>query len=213
MRVGAMDGAPHVSAARVRAARAALGPEVELMVDAHGTYTVAEAKRFIHARRRLRSRLVRGAGHRRRQGRHGARCAHAARADRHRRERGDALRLPRSGACSSAADIFQPDPGLLRRHQRGDGDRAPSPAPSTCAWRRICGPARRAFFAGLHVCAAVAGAFIVEYSLGANPMIHDLIEETVEVKDGMIELSRTRPGLGLRWRRTFLEAHARRSDR
>ncbi|TIP23090.1 MAG: mandelate racemase/muconate lactonizing enzyme family protein, partial [Mesorhizobium sp.] len=47
MRIGAMDGAPHISAARVRAAREAIGPDVELMVDAHGTYTVAEAKRFI----------------------------------------------------------------------------------------------------------------------------------------------------------------------
>ena len=46
MRVGAMDGAPHVSAKRVRAAREAIGPDVDLMVDAHGTYTVAEAKRF-----------------------------------------------------------------------------------------------------------------------------------------------------------------------
>ena len=26
----------------------ALGPDVELMVDAHGTYTVADAKRFVH---------------------------------------------------------------------------------------------------------------------------------------------------------------------
>ena len=47
MRVGAMDGPPHVSAARVRAAREALGPDVDLMVDAHGTYTVAGAKRFM----------------------------------------------------------------------------------------------------------------------------------------------------------------------
>src|SRR5205814_8766245 len=46
--VGAMDGAPHISATRVRAARKAIGPDVELMVDAHGTYTVAEAKRFIN---------------------------------------------------------------------------------------------------------------------------------------------------------------------
>jgi L-alanine-DL-glutamate epimerase-like enolase superfamily enzyme len=46
MRVGSMDDRPHVSAARVKAARKALGPDVELMVDAHGTYTVAEAKRF-----------------------------------------------------------------------------------------------------------------------------------------------------------------------
>src|SRR5256885_13323437 len=46
MRVGVMDGEPHRSAARVRAARKALGPDVKLMADAHGTWTVAEAKAF-----------------------------------------------------------------------------------------------------------------------------------------------------------------------
>jgi L-alanine-DL-glutamate epimerase-like enolase superfamily enzyme len=46
MRVGSMDGTPQVSAGRVRAAREAIGPGVDLMVDAHGTYTVAEARRF-----------------------------------------------------------------------------------------------------------------------------------------------------------------------
>ncbi|MDP3897633.1 MAG: mandelate racemase/muconate lactonizing enzyme family protein, partial [Mesorhizobium sp.] len=48
MRVGSMDGAPQVSAARVHAARKALGPAVSIMVDAHGTYTVGDAKRFAH---------------------------------------------------------------------------------------------------------------------------------------------------------------------
>jgi len=47
MRVGAMDGPPHLSAARVRAARAAIGEDIDLMADAHGTYTVADAKRFV----------------------------------------------------------------------------------------------------------------------------------------------------------------------
>jgi L-alanine-DL-glutamate epimerase-like enolase superfamily enzyme len=46
MRIGAMDGTVAASLARVRAARAAIGPNVELMVDAHGTMNVAEAKRF-----------------------------------------------------------------------------------------------------------------------------------------------------------------------
>ncbi|PYO04903.1 MAG: enolase, partial [Candidatus Rokuibacteriota bacterium] len=46
MRVGVMDGEPRASAARVRAARRALGPDVKLMADAHGTWTVAEAKAF-----------------------------------------------------------------------------------------------------------------------------------------------------------------------
>src|SRR5207237_3847197 len=46
MRVGIIDGDPRHSARRVHAAREALGPEVGLMCDAHGTLSVAEAKRF-----------------------------------------------------------------------------------------------------------------------------------------------------------------------
>src|SRR3954454_7122685 len=46
MRVGIIDGDPRHSAARVKAARDALGPEIGLMCDAHGTMSVAEAKRF-----------------------------------------------------------------------------------------------------------------------------------------------------------------------
>src|SRR5260370_42136327 len=46
MRVGIMDGDPIHSARRVHAAREALGPEIGLMCDAHGTLSVAEAKRF-----------------------------------------------------------------------------------------------------------------------------------------------------------------------
>ena len=172
----------------------ALGPDIELMVDAHGTYTVAEAKRFIHlvadcdlawfeepviADDKAGMAEVRAAG---------------AVPDRHRRKRGDALRLPRPRRAEGGRHL-PARPGLLRRHQRGDAASAPSPAPSICASRRICGPARRASSPGLHVCAASPASFIVEYSLGANPMIHDLIEETVEAKDGMIAIPE-RPGLG-----------------
>ena len=46
MRVGVIDGTVDASVARVGAARQALGPTIELMVDAHGTFSVAEAKRF-----------------------------------------------------------------------------------------------------------------------------------------------------------------------
>jgi len=49
MRVGAMDGGVAASLARVRAARAALGPMIALMADAHGTLSVAEARRFCTA--------------------------------------------------------------------------------------------------------------------------------------------------------------------
>ncbi len=58
MRVGAMDGTVAASLARVRAARAALGPHVDLMVDAHGTMNVAEAKRFCAGAAELELRFV-----------------------------------------------------------------------------------------------------------------------------------------------------------
>jgi L-alanine-DL-glutamate epimerase-like enolase superfamily enzyme len=63
------------------------------------------------------------------------------------------------------------------------------------------------FFAGLHVCAASPASFVIEYSLGANPMIHDLVEDDVSVKDGLIAIP-DRPGLGFTIAESFLEAHA-----
>ena len=62
MRVGAMDGAARVSAERVKAARAALGPDIDIMVDSHGTFTVGRGQALRPSGARLRSRLVRRAG-------------------------------------------------------------------------------------------------------------------------------------------------------
>jgi len=63
MRFGAMDGAHggdgvRRSLQRVTAAREAIGPDVALMVDAHGTLGVAEAKRFCAAAAELGLRFV-----------------------------------------------------------------------------------------------------------------------------------------------------------
>jgi L-alanine-DL-glutamate epimerase-like enolase superfamily enzyme len=63
-----------------------------------------------------------------------------------------------------------------------------------------------AFAAGLHVAAASPAGFIVEYSLGANPLLHDLVEEGFPVTDGMIEVPE-RPGLGITVREDFLAQH------
>jgi L-alanine-DL-glutamate epimerase-like enolase superfamily enzyme len=63
-----------------------------------------------------------------------------------------------------------------------------------------------AFAAGLHVAAASPAGFIVEYSLGANPLLHDLVEESFAVLDGEIKIP-DRPGLGITVREDFLAAH------
>src|SRR5262249_40880790 len=46
MRVGGLDGDVGHSGGGGQAARAALGPEIAIMVDAHGTFSVREAQRF-----------------------------------------------------------------------------------------------------------------------------------------------------------------------
>lgn len=208
MRVGAMDGAPHISAARVKAARAALGPEIELMVDAHGTYTVADAKRFIHlvsdcdltwfeepviADDKAGMAEVRSSG-----------PVPIATGE------SEATRFAfRDLAVLKAADIFQPDPAFC-----GGITEAMRIATIASAFNLRFAPHLWAgapcFFAGLHVCAASPASFVVEYSLGANPMIHELVEDDVSVKDGMVEIP-DRPGLGFTIAETVLETYAQRS--
>jgi L-alanine-DL-glutamate epimerase-like enolase superfamily enzyme len=207
MRVGAMDGAPLVSAERVRAARKALGPAVELMVDAHGTYTVADAKRFVQlvgdcdlawfeepviADDKRGMAEVRAAGN----------VPIAA-------GESEATRFAfRDLALLRSADIFQPDPafcgGITESMRIGTIASAFNLRFAPHLWAGA-----PCFFSGLHICAASPASFIIEYSLGANPMIHDLVEDTISVTDGMIEIP-DRPGLGFTINERFLEAHAQR---
>ena len=106
-------------------------------------------------------------------------------------------------------DVFQPDPAFC-----GGITESMRIAALASAFNLRLSPHLWAgapcFFAGLHICAASPASFVVEYSLGANPMIHDLIEEEVSVKDGMIAIP-DRPGLGFTIAEKFLEAHAYRS--
>ncbi len=205
MRVGSMDGAPHVSAARVKAARAAIGPDVELMVDAHGTYTVADAKRFIHLVRdfdlawfeepvigddKPGMAEVRAAG-----------CVPVAAGE------SETTRFDfRDLAVLKAADIFQPDPAFC-----GGITEAMRISALASAFNLRFAPHLWAgapcFFAGLNLCAASPAGHIIEYSLGANPMIHDLVVEPIEVRDGMIAIP-DGPGLGFTVNERILETHA-----
>lgn len=207
MRVGAMDRAPHVSAARVRAARKALGPSVDIMVDAHGTYTVADAKRFIQLVRdcdlawfeepviaddKAGMAEVRAAGN----------VPIAA-------GESEATRFAfRDLAVLRSADIFQPDPAFC-----GGITEAMRIGAIASAFNLRLAPHLWAgapcFFAGLHICAASPASFVIEYSVGANPMIHDLVEETVAVRDGMLEIP-DKPGLGFTIKERVLETYAQR---
>ena len=206
MRVGAMDGAPRISAARVRAAREALGPDIDLMVDAHGTYTVSEAKQFSHmvsdcdvfwfeepviaddkpgiAEVRAATNIPIACGE------------------------SEATRYAfRELAVLKAADIFQPDPAFC-----GGISEAMRIANLASAFNLRLAPHLWAgapcFFAGLHICAASPSSFTIEYSLGANPMIHDLSKEAVSVSDGMIAIPE-KPGLGFEMNEKTLKDYAK----
>ena len=205
MRIGSMDPNIHTSALRARAARAALGPDIEIAVDAHGTYTVAEAKRFAHLVRdcdlawfeepvigddkqgmaevRASTTIPIAAGE--------SECT-----------RFDFRDLATLRAC----DIFQPDPAFC-----GGITESMRIAALASTFNLRFAPHLWAgapcFFAGLHICAASPASFIVEYSSGANPMIHDLTEIPILVSDGMIAIP-DGPGLGLQLSESVVKAHA-----
>lgn len=207
MRVGAMDGRAQKSAERVKAARAALGPGIDIMVDAHGTFTVAEARRFAH--------LV-------------ADCDLAWFEEPVSADDRIGIAEVRAGcaipiACGEseytrfgfrdliahrAVDILQPDPAIT-----GGITETLRIAALASTYNLRLAPhlwtGAPAFFAGLHVCAASSASFILEYSLGANPMLHDLIAEKIEVADGDIVFP-DRPGLGITIREDVVAAHAKR---
>lgn len=63
-----------------------------------------------------------------------------------------------------------------------------------------------AFAAGLHLAATQSAGFILEYSLGHNPMLHELIEESFPVEDGHVAIP-DRPGLGITVRESFLREY------
>jgi L-alanine-DL-glutamate epimerase-like enolase superfamily enzyme len=63
------------------------------------------------------------------------------------------------------------------------------------------------FAAGLHVAAATTSSYLIEYSLGANPVMHELAVEKFPVVDGMLEIP-DRPGLGVTIDEEFVKRYA-----
>ena len=206
MRVGVMDGEPHRSAARVRAARRALGPDVKLMADAHGTWTVAEAKAF---------------------------CRMVEDQDLYWLEEpvtaDDKIGLAEVRRASSipistgeseftrhdfreiaelrGADVLQPDLAIAGGLTEGARIGAIASAFNLRLAPHLWSGAP-AFAAGLALAASQSAGFILEYSLGANPMLHELVREKFPLIDGQVEIP-DRPGLGITVDEDFVRRHAR----
>jgi L-alanine-DL-glutamate epimerase-like enolase superfamily enzyme len=204
MRVGVIDGDPVNSARRVRAAREALGPNIGIACDAHGTYTVAEAKRFC--------RLVEDcnllwfeepvtADDKRGMAEVRAATAIPIAAGESEFNRFDFRDL----AELRAADVFQPDlaicGGISEAMRIGAIASAANIKLAPHLWTGAL-----AFAAGVHVAAASPAGWLLEYSLGANPLLHELAVEQFTVSDGLLEIP-DRPGLGVTVREEFVQRH------
>jgi L-alanine-DL-glutamate epimerase-like enolase superfamily enzyme len=206
MRVGIMDGSPAASAVRVRAARAALGPDIKLMADAHGTWTVAEAKAFC--------RMVEDQDlfwfeepvtADDKQGLAEVRRSSAVPISTGESEftRHDFREI----AELRGADVLQPDLAIAGGITEGVRIGAIASAFNLRLAPHLWSGAP-AFAAGLHLAASQSAGFILEYSLGHNPMLHDLVDERFPVEDGMLTIP-DRPGLGITIREDFLQTYGR----
>lgn len=194
MRVGIMDNTVQNSVDRVKAARQAIGPDVKLMTDAHGTFSVPEAKKFT-------------------QGvedcdvywfeepispdnRHGT------------AEVRSFTSIPIAAGESEytafdirdlievrALDVLQPDSAII-----GGISESMRVAQLAHAHQLELAPhcwgSAFSFMAGVTVAFAAPAATVIEFSLGGNPMMYDLVEENIETINGDI-LAPTKPGLGL----------------
>lgn len=196
-----MDGTVQTSAERVRAARETLGPKIGLMVDAHGTFHARDARRFC--------RLVEDCDL--------AWFEEPVSADdlRGQAEIRAATDIPiacgeslftrfdfRDVLEARAADVLQPDPAICG----GVTETMRIATLATTHQLRLAphlwGGAIM-FAAGLQVCIASPAAFILEYSLGANPMLHELAKSSFPIVDGGIAAPEA-PGLGVDIDETFI---------
>ncbi|MEM7263167.1 MAG: mandelate racemase/muconate lactonizing enzyme family protein [Planctomycetota bacterium] len=201
MRVGCMDGTVDTSVERVRNARESLGRDIDLMVDGHGTFSVSEAKRF--------AREVEDCGLRwfeepvnsdDRTGLAEVRASTSIPIAVGESEftRFDLLELLKLGAV----DVLQPDTAII-----GGLTEARRVGELAHAFQRELAPhlwgSALSFSAGLHLAFSSPAATVLEYSLGANPLLHDLVVEELRPTDGRFEAP-TAPGLGVTPREDFI---------
>lgn len=206
MRVGVMDGDVDTSVARVRAARQALGPKIKLMADAHGTFSVPEAKRFcdgvadcdlywfeepVNADDRAGAREVRA---------HAQMPIAAGESEFTRFDFRDLIE-------HRAVDVLQPDLAICGGITEGRRIAALADTHQMALAPHLWGSCV-SFMAGLHLAFASPAAVILEYSLGANPLLRELPEEQIEVVDGRIAAP-VKAGLGVTLRPEFIDKYRR----
>ncbi|MEQ8346776.1 MAG: mandelate racemase/muconate lactonizing enzyme family protein [Sneathiellaceae bacterium] len=182
MRVGAMDGTVAASVERVAAARDALGADIDIMVDAHGTFDGAEARAFCRRTADLELRWFEEPV-----------SADARSAmDEVRRAATMPIAMGESEfTCMDfqdliergAADVLQPDMAICGGFSEGLRVSALAVA-NQLELAPHCWGSALSFRAGLTLAFASPAARIIEFSLGANPFLHDMVKEPIAAEDG-----------------------------
>lgn len=193
MRVGVMDGHLATSVARVGAARRALGDEIELMVDAHGTFSPSDAIAFARATEPFRLRWFEepvSPDDRAGAARVRASTSVPIAAGESEFTRFDFVDVVDRGL----ADVLQPDLAICGGPT--EGRRIAALAEShQLELAPHCWGSALSFAAGVSLAFASPAARIIEYSLGANPFLHDLFP-TAPLPVGGVVAPPEAPGLG-----------------
>ena len=182
MRIGVMDGTVSASVARVKAAREALGDDIDIMVDAHGTYSEPEAREFCRRSADFNIRWFEEPVSA------DSRKAMAA-------IKRDAT-MPISMGESEftcfdfqdlidrdAADVLQPDMAICGGLTEGLKISSLAVA-NQLELAPHCWGSAFSFLAGLTLAFASPAARVIEFSLGANPLLRDLVDEDIVAETG-----------------------------
>jgi L-alanine-DL-glutamate epimerase-like enolase superfamily enzyme len=203
MRVGLQDRSVDDSAARVREARQALGPEIGLMVDAHGTWSVREAQRF--ARKVAECDLAwleepvspdNVAGQ--------AEVRAATDIPIAAGETEQTRFAFRDLIAARAVDVLQPDVAIAGGITETLRICALAASQGLTVAPHLWGGAIL-FASGLHLAVAIPCVTTLEFSRGENPLLHDLVAEPFELIDGHLTAPE-RPGLGLTLNADFVRS-------
>ena len=209
MRVGVMDGDVATSVARVRAARNALGPPLKSWSMPTGPTVCRKQNNFADSLKTpmytgLRNRSVRMT---------------AKGWQKFAVRRAFPLLLAKANSPVlifedlidvRALDVLQPDMAICGGITEGMRIASLAATHQLALAPHLWGSAFM-FMAGLHLAFASPAAVILEYSLGANPMLHELVEEPVRAVDGTLAAP-TLPGLGVTPNRDFIRTYTQSID-
>jgi L-alanine-DL-glutamate epimerase-like enolase superfamily enzyme len=184
MRFGAMDGRVATSLARVRAAREALGPEIDLMVDAHGTMSVAQAKRFCKGAADLDLRFVEEPVMS--DDRAGLAAVRAASAVPIAAGESEFTRFDFAELIDRrAVDVLQPDLAITGGFSEG------LKIAALCEAHRLelaphCWGSAISFRAGLTLAFASSAGSYMEVPMGGDPLLREMASIDLELKNGLL---------------------------